>query len=168
MAKTEGRYSFFSLYIYTFLTREEREPQSKAQNESRTFFLLFKDFIYLFIWERAWEGEGQREKQTPFWAGNPIQDSIPVSVWTEGSQSVKQRSHPGIPEHSFLRLLPGIHGQDSSWVGDKEIPRASILRRKDHNYSTFTQNNPCLWLMVTHLFSICTWNESRCTGAEKS
>ena len=41
---------------------------------------FFKDFIYLFEKETVREherGEGQREKQTPRGAGNPMWDSIP-------------------------------------------------------------------------------------------
>jgi len=62
---------------------------------------FFKDFIYLF--ERAREGEGQREKQTPRQTGSPMWDPIPGLQDHDLSrrQSLNQLSHPGAQEGAF-------------------------------------------------------------------
>jgi len=49
-------------------------------------------------------GEGQRERQTPRWAGGPVWDSVPGPWGHDLSwrQTLDQLSHPGAPIVSFF------------------------------------------------------------------
>ena len=67
---------------------------------------LFKKdlFIYLFIWERAQQKEREREKQTPRWAGSPMQGLIP-GPWDHDlsqRQMLNRLSHPGASTKHLL------------------------------------------------------------------
>lgn len=54
-------------------------------------YIYFKDGIYLY--DRAWKGRRQREKQTPRWAQSPMREPDPGTLtlglqnndWAEGS-----------------------------------------------------------------------------------
>ena len=69
-----------------------------SQADYLKFF--FKDFTYLREGEHELS-EGQREKQTPNWAGSLRQVSIP-GLWDHdlsGRQTLNWRSHPGTPDY---------------------------------------------------------------------
>ena len=66
--------------------------------------LCFFSFIsfcrcYLFIWERAWAGLGQREKQIPCWVRSLMWGSIRDLSWR---QTLNWLSHPGTPTSLFF------------------------------------------------------------------
>ena len=91
-------------------------PQSKCLFERKDSILFYSCYIIiylfiLFIHEREREvhmswGEGQRErdKQTPHWAGSLKQDSVPGPGDHDLSQrqTLNQLSHPGTPRYHFF------------------------------------------------------------------
>ena len=103
------------------------------------FFLIFVMFIFETERDRAWTGEGQRERETqnrkqapgsePS-AQSPMRGSNPRTVrsWPGWSRTLNQLRHPGAPNvYLFLRDRERQHEWEREREGDPECEAGSRL-----------------------------------------
>ena len=104
--------------------------QAFAWTYALIFLSFFKDFISLFYRERKLRTSGrsgrqrEKEKQTPCWAGSPMQDLIPAPWDPDLSQRqmLNQLSHPGALGFHFLR------SEISASFGDRRLTFLATTR----------------------------------------
>ena len=90
---------------------------------------FFKKRFYLFNWHRDTEreheqreGQREREKQMPHWAGSPTPDSIPGPRDHDLNrrQMLHQLSHPCAPAHTYKFTGQGVEWWFSGTMGRRQ------------------------------------------------